>query len=399
MKTAPISLFAQLMSFVSREEFSELESKQSEKKTSNARKYSRWDQFIALIFCHLAGSDSLREIEDGLYGADGKMNHLGACALKRTTLAYQNKTYDYRLFKDLYFRLLKKFESAFGQRLSKRFQAPVYSLDSTTISLCMKLFSWAQYRTRKGGMKLHTIISNDTLLPVVMDMTHAKKADIKMAKSTIEQLPEFSFVVMDRGYNDYGLFEWMTLRGTHFVTRLKETAKTTLPAKKTRDKGETWGDYEIQFQQDIAEKGDAALTYRLVQWFDKEHNRWFEFLTNDFELTPNEVSELYRERWQVELFFKKLKQNLKIKSFIGTSENAVMCQIWTAAICTLLVELISRRAKFSWSFSRLMAFLRLNLMTHKDLNEWIDRPALPLRRLKRRGHIPSSDGEQLTLFG
>lgn len=136
-----------------------------------------------------------------------------------------------------------------------------------------------------------------------------------------------------------------------------------------------------------------------MQWFDNEHNRWFEFLTNDFELTPHEVSELYRERWQVELFFKKLKQNLKIKSFIGTSENAVMCQIWTAAICTLLVELISRRAKFSWSFSRLMAFLRLNLMTHKDLNEWIDRPALPLRRLKRRGNIPSSDGEQLTLFG
>lgn len=396
MKPAPISLFAQIVQFIPQEIVLEILNKYPETTSSNAKRYSRWDQLMALLFCQLGGCDSLREIEDGLYSAIGKLEHLAACPLKRTTLAYLNEKRDYRFFKDLYFQLLRRYESVLGGRIGKRFDKPVYSLDSTTISLCMKLFSWARYRHTKGGIKLHTIINNDTLMPEVVDMTEARVNDFKRAKATIELLPPLSVVVMDRGYNDYGLFYWLSQRGTTFVTRLKDNALITPLMRHERGRGENWGDYGFTFDAEKARKVTHEMEFRLIQWYDKEHDRWFDFITNNFDLQATEVAELYKERWQIELFFKKLKQNLKIKSFIGTTKNAVMSQVWTACICTLLVEVLRRIAEFDWSFSRLMTFLRLNLLTHKPLKEWIHHPDVPFRQRKRK---PSGNSpHQMDLF-
>ena len=164
------------------------------------------------------------------------------------------------------------------------------------------------------------------------------------------------------------------------MTRIKDNAKTTRLKDDVIEEAENYGDYGFRFTQEQAQKVCGDTRFRLVQWHDLENDRWFEFLSNDFDLTAQQIADLYRKRWQIELFFKKLKQNLKIKSFIGTSENAVMTQIWTAAVATLLIEILRRIARYRWSFSRLLKFVRLNLLTYKKLDVWINRPDFRIQK-------------------
>lgn len=372
-QNAPISFFAQILKYLPQDWILEEDKRLSPR--CNARKFTLWDQIVSLLFCHLAGCDSLREIEDGLISAVGKLQHLSAKAMGRTTLAYANEHRPYEMTKRLYFRLLQTYCNLFRGHLDQDFKRPVYALDSTTISVCLSRFQWAYYRRAKGGFKLHTVLDEDIQLPVVMDMTHGKRADVKAAKGAIEAIgaKEIS-VVMDRGYNDYALFMWLTQRGTKFVTRIKDNAKTTKLKDDAIEETQSYGDYGFCFTQEQVKKVCGDTRFRLVQWYDSDNDRWFEFLSNDFDLKAEQIADLYRKRWQIELFFKKLKQNIKIKSFIGTTENAVMNQIWTAAVATLLIEILRRIARYHWSFSRLLKFVRLNLLTHKKLDVWIDRP-------------------------
>ena len=393
MNKATTTLFAQLVGMMPR---SILEGIAAQfYKPGNASKFTVWDQLVALVFCHIGGCDSLREIEDGLYSALGSLNHAGgAQALKRTSLAYANARRDYRIFEQFYFKLLEHYADLFNLRFSSKYDKPVYAIDSTTITLCMKLFPWAKYTSTKGGIKLHTALDLQLALPVVMNMTNAKVHDSKATREIIDSLPPFSVVVMDRGYNDYSLFHELNLRGTTFVTRIKDNAKTSklVPVKEQKDR---WGVYRMEFVSERAKEVCGGEVFHLVQWYDEENDRWFDFLTNDLTLEAEEVAELYRSRWEIELFFKKLKQNLLVKSFIGTNENAVMSQIWTAAIVTLLTEVLRLRSTFEWHYSRLFKFLRLNLLTYKDLAEWIHRPDIP-----DRGPRPKKPpmGVQETLF-
>ena len=378
-QNAPISFFAQLLKCLPQDWILQEDKRISLK--SNALKFSLWDQIVSLLFCHLAGCDSLREIEDGLVSAVGKLQHLSAKAMGRTTLAYANEHRGYESAQKLYFRLLQTYRNLFNGHLDQDYLRPVYALDSTTISVCLSRFQWAHYRRAKGGFKLHTVLDEDIQLPVVVNMTQGKRADVKEAKAVIEALGNNDItVVMDRGYNDYSLFMWLSKRGAKFVTRIKENAKTTRLKDDVIEETETYGDYGFRFTQEQAQKVCGNTRFRLVQWYDSDHDRWFEFLSNDFDLTAQQIANLYRKRWQIELFFKKLKQNLKVKSFIGTSENAVMNQIWTAAVATLLIEILRRIARYHWSFSRLLKFVRLNLLTYKKLNIWINRPDFRLQK-------------------
>ena len=378
-QNAPISFFAQLLKYLPQAWIFDEDKRLSPR--SNACQFTFWDQLVCLLFCHLAGCDSLREIEDGLISAVGKLQHASAKAMGRTTLAYANEHRSYEIAKSLYFRLLQTYAQLFKGHLDQDYLHPVYALDSTTISVCLSRFQWARYRRAKGGFKLHTVLDEDLQLPVVMNMTHGKRADVKEAKAAIEALGSKDItVVMDRGYNDYKLFMWLTQRGTKFVTRIKDNAKTTRLKDDIIEEKDNYGDYGFQFTQEQARKVCGNTRFRLVQWYDSENNRWFDFLSNDFDLTTTQIADLYRKRWQIELFFKKLKQNLKIKSFIGTSENAVMTQIWTAAVATLLIEILRRVARYRWSFSRLLKFVGLNLLTYKKLDVWINRPDFRIQK-------------------
>lgn len=335
------------------------------------------DAFFSLLFHQMSGSTSLRDTVLGMESCrdNGYEQHSGFQIVKRSTLAYVNEHRSYKVYEDIYHALYGLYAPMLGGRLSsKKFGKPVYSVDSTTITLCLSAYKWAHYSHSKGAIKLHTMLNNDSLLPEVIVATDGKVADITAARELMK-FPAGSIIVMDRGYNDYKLFANLTNDNVVFVTRLKDNAVHTNMAKGVRavDADGKWGDYQVQFTAKNA-LATGRVEYRVVQWYDEDSRRWFEFLTNDQNLEPEEIAQLYRDRWQIELFFKKVKQNLKIKDFLGTSYNAVMSQVWCAAIAILLLEVLRLQSEYSWSFSNLVHNLRLNLLSFRLIEDWLNTP-------------------------
>lgn len=379
MKKVTTSLFAQLVHLLPRSKFQNLVTQYKADKGSKG--ITTWDQFIAMLFAQLSAATSLREISSGLYACGGKLEHAGARAISKSTLAYANEHRDYRVFKAFYFVLLeilnKKLHQKNHKRLATRFSKPVYSLDSTLLVLTLSLFNWARYRRAKGGIKVHTLLNNKTLLPEVLVMTEGKVSDIKAARE-IELPTNDCFLIMDRGYCDYEYFLKLEKNGTSFVTRLKDNSKTTDYKKglikECNKPEEKWGDYRVNFvgQQLPEEIKDHKL--RVIEWWDSLTDKWFTFVTNNMELSEREIASLYKDRWEIEKFFKRLKQNLQIKTFVGTSKNAVLVQIWTAAIATLLFEGMRAMSSYHWNYSLLVWYVRLNLMAFKNFTDCLERP-------------------------
>lgn len=253
-----------------------------------------------------------------------------------------------------------------------RFKNKLLTLDSTIISLCLSLFPWAKFRRTKGAVKLHLLLDHDGYLPTYAYISNGKKPDLSIARKV--SLAPGSIVAMDRGYNDYKLFAYWTENKIYFVTRLKDNADymvlDELEVPKNRN---ILADQLILFTRYYAQRDCAHLLRRIVVW-DKENNREIVLLTNHLDFGATTVSAIYKDRWQIELFFKALKQNLKVKTFVGTSENALYIQIWTALIAMLLIKYLQFKSKLAWSLSNLVAFLRWNLFTYRNLWEWIDSP-------------------------
>jgi hypothetical protein len=383
------SLFNQLLQHFPRTEFATLVKEHSAERA--AKGFTCWTQFVAMTFCQLARADSLREICNGLACSEGKLVHLGITnAPNKSTLSYANEHRPAALFEDLFYTALNRFrdEEGMGARKAKfRFKNKLLSLDSTTISLCLDLFPWAKFRRAKGGVKAHVLLDHDDYLPSYVLITEARKSDVRVAQSL--DLNAGSIVAMDRGYNDYALFGKWTERGVFFVTRLKEnaayevveSAMGPLPRKILADE-------LIRFTGPQAIKDCPHLLRRVVVW-DEVNQREIVLLTNLLHFGSTTIAAIYKDRWEIELFFKALKQNLKVKSFVGTSRNALLIQIWTALIAMLLLKWLHHLSKAKWSLSNLASMLRMNLFTYRDLRRWLENPfgTPPL--------IPQS--EQLTL--
>jgi Transposase DDE domain/Domain of unknown function (DUF4372) len=369
-----MSLFNQLLQHFPVLEFAALVKKHKAERA--AKGFSCRTQLVAMLFCQLAHADSLREICNGLACCVGKLVHLGiSVAPNKSTLAYANKHRPAELFEDLFYTALARFrdEKGLGARKRKfRFKNKLLSLDSTTISLCLEMFPWAKFRQAKGGVKAHVLLDHDDYLPSYVLITEARRSDVKMAEGF--PLNPGSIVAMDRGYNDYELFGRWTDRKIYFVTRLKDNAayevqeKGPLPAHRN-----ILADELIQFSGDKARKDCPCLLRRVVVW-DPAGDREIVLLTNLLEFGPTTIAAIYKDRWEIELFFKALKQNLKVKSFVGTSENALRIQIWTALIAILLLKWMHHLSKEKWSLSNLASMLRLNLFTYRDLRAWLDNP-------------------------
>ncbi len=325
-----------------------------------------------MLFCQLAHADSLREICNGLGCCLGKLVHLGiAKAPNKSTLSYANEHRPAKLYEDLFYTALNRFrdEEGLGQRKKKfRFKNKLLSLDSTTISLCLKLFPWAKFRRAKGGVKAHVLLDHDDYLPRYVLITEARRSDVKMADAFT--LNPGSIVAMDRGYNDYGLFFKWTTEEIYFVTRLKENAayKVVEECVVPRDRN-IRSDQLIRLTGVQAQKDCPCLLRRVVIW-DAVNQREIVLLTNLIAFGATTIADIYKDRWEIELFFKALKQNLKLKSFVGTSENALRIQIWTALIAILLLKWLHHLSKAKWSLSNLASMLRLNLFTY--LWRWHD---------------------------
>jgi hypothetical protein len=368
------SLFSQLLHHFPRTEFAHLVAKhQAERR---AKGFTCWTQMVSMLFCHMAHADSLREICGGLACCLGKLRHLGITkAPNKSTLSYANKNRPAALYEELFWTMMQRFRmnGSMGSRKTKfRFKNRLLSLDSTTISLCLNLFPWAQFRRAKGGVKVHVLLDHDDYMPSYALITEAKRHDRTVARRF--NLQPGSIVAFDRAYNDYTLFSQWTVNGIFFVTRQKENAVYEVVEKRIVPKHRSIiSDQIIRLTGSKAEEKCPHLLRRVVV-IDKENNREIVLLTNHLKFGSTTIAAIYKDRWEIEIFFKTLKQHLKVKTFIGTSENALRIQIWTAMIALLLLKYLHHLSKFGWSMSNLATMLRLNLFTYRDLLDWLHDP-------------------------
>jgi hypothetical protein len=365
------SLFSQLITLFNRRQFYHLVIKHNSERY--AKGYNSWDHFIAMLFCQLAQAKSLREICGGLACCLGKLRHLGMSdAPKKSTLSYANAHRAWQMFRDLFYETLEVCKSTVVNKHKFRFKNKLLSLDSSTISLCLSLFPWAKFRRTKGAVKLHLLLDHDGYLPTYAYISEGKRGDVTIARKV--PLAPGSIVAMDRGYNDYKLFAYWTDNGIFFVTRIKENADyTVIEDRAVPKRGNILADQLIQFTGFYAQR-NCSHTLRRVRVWDTVKEREIVLLTNHLDFGATTISAIYKDRWQIELFFKALKQNLKVKTFVGTTENALYIKICTALIAMLLIKYLQFKSRFGWSLSNLVAFLRWNLFTYRDLWKWIDHP-------------------------
>ncbi len=368
------SIFSQLLEQFPRHEFAKLVKKHGAER--NAKGFTCWTQFVSMLFCQVTRTDSLREICNGLACCLGKLAHLGLSkAPNKSTLSYANGHRPAELFEDLFWSTLKRFRSQghLGAKKHKfRFKNKLLSLDSTTISLCLDLFPWAEFRRAKGGVKAHVLLDHADYMPSFVHISKAKMHDSRVL--ALLRLNPGSIVAMDRAYNDYAQFARWCQAGVFFVTRMKENAVYDVVEQREVPKYRNiLSDEIIVLTGSQARKKCPHQLRRIVVW-DEENECEIVLLTNHLDFGATTIADIYKERWQIELFFKALKQNLKVKTFVGTSENALRIQIWTALIALLLLKWLHHLSKAVWSLSNLASMLRLSLFTYRDLREWLDDP-------------------------
>jgi len=371
---AVASLFNQLLQHFPRTEFAALVRKH--KAERGAKGFTCWTQFVSMLFCQLSHAASLRDICNGLSCCLGKLVHLGITrSPKKSTLSYANEKRSASLFEDLFWTALQRFRGAQllgeGQRRF-RFKNKLLSLDSTTMSLCLSLFPWAEFKTLKGGIKTHVLLNHDDYLPHYVLITKAKHPDVKVAHFL--SLTPGSIVVMDLGYIDYELFAKWSKSGIFFVTRLRKDLNWVVSENRSVPQNRNiLEDQIIRLNSQWGRKYCRDLQFRRIV-VDIEGEQPLVFLTNHLQFGATTIASIYKDRWKIEVFFKALKQNLKIKTFVGTSPNAIYIQIWTALIAMLLLKWLHHLSKAKWSLSNLASMLRLNLFTYRDLQAWLDNP-------------------------
>jgi len=369
-----ITLFSQIISKLDRLSFTKLvRAHQTDK---HQKGYTSWTHLVAMLFCQFAKSQSVRDISNGLRSATGNLNHLGIeRAPSKSTISYQNKHRDWRLFRDYYYCLLKSLgQQARFKQVKFRIKSKILLLDSTTISLCLSLFDWAKYKTRKGAVKMHTLLDYDGNLPAYVLVSDGKTPDNKGAYDI--PLLAGSVIVADRFYNDFSLLNIWDSSQVKFVVRHKENLQYCSIKEYELPEGRhqhILKDECIELTGNKSKKIYPGKLRRVVVW-DAENEQTIELITNQFTWTANTIGELYKSRWQIEIFFREVKGLLHIKSFIGTSENAVMIQIWTALITILILKALKAMAAHRWYLSNLVGFIRLNLFVKIDLQQWLDHP-------------------------
>lgn len=369
-----VTLFSQIIGKLDRLKFTKLVKENESDK--HQKGYNSWTHLVSMLFCHFAKSKSVRDISNGLRSATGNLNHLGVNkAPSKSSISYQNKHRSWELFRSYYYHLLGSLgQQAKFKRVKFKIKSKIFLLDSTTISLCLSIFDWAKYKTTKGAVKMHTLLDFDGQLPSYVNITDGKTADNKGAYDI--PLIKASVIVADRFYNDFALLNVWDSNQVFFVIRHKENIRykvikeNELPVKRHQHILKD----EIIELKEKSSKAKYPKRLRRVAIWDDENKQVIELITNQFSWSANTISELYKSRWNVEIFFREIKQLLHIKTFIGTSQNAVMIQIWTALITILILKALKALAKYGWHLSNLVAFIRLNLFVKIDLRLWLDKP-------------------------
>jgi Transposase DDE domain/Domain of unknown function (DUF4372) len=365
------SIFSQLLQFFPRLEFAQ--AVRETRAERHARGFTCWGQFVAMLFCQVARACSLREICGGLATCEGKLRHLGVPqAPNKSTLAYANEHRPWQLYEKVFGILYARCQQA-GPRRRFRFRNRLLSIDGTLIDLCASMFDWAHFQRTKGAAKLHLVLDHDGHLPCYAVITEGKASEVKIARQW--QFAPGTILVFDRGYVDYTWYQRLTNEGVFFVTRLRHDAHYRVlessPVPKHRHilKDEIISLGSQRYRQ--------TARFRRIEVWVEERQEILVLLSNHLRFGPSTIAEIYRQRWQIEVFFRCLKQNLRIKTFVGTSANALRIQIWTALIAMLLLKYLQLRARYGWSLSNLVALLRQQLFVYRDLQAWLDQPFQP----------------------
>jgi len=355
-----------------------------------AKTFSTYDQFLCLAYAQMAGRESLRDIETCLNSHQEKLYHIGFRGdVSRATLADANERRDWRIFQDFGHVLIGMAQRYYqSDAIAVELSQPLYAFDSTTIDLCLSLFPWADFRKTKAAVKMHTLIDLRGPIPIWVAITTGKVHDVKM----LDQLPieKDAFYAMDKGYVDFARLYAIHQQGAFFVVRAKDNLKCKRLYSNPKDKDTGVRADQIITLVTLKSKKGYPEKLRRVSFVDKERNKRLVFLTNNFDIPAETVAAVYKQRWQVELFFKWIKQHLRIKSFIGTSVNAVKSQIWVALCIYLLVAITKKKLDIQCSLYTFLQILEVNLFEKKPIS------SLVAEALKRKPDV--SDCNQLKLF-
>lgn len=363
------SIMNQLLQIFPRHEF-QMEVNRT-KAEFHARGFASWDQFVAMLFCQLGDAQSLREIEGGLASCGGRLEQWGVIKPpNRSTLAYANRHRPWQLYENVFYRALDRCRSELGNKTRFRFKNPLLSIDSSVVTLCSEMFPWASWSRQKGAVKLHLTLNHAGYLPEALVITTGTYSELTIARR--QQYAKGTILVMDRGFLHFGWFRRLDQNGVYFVTRIKSDTRYEVVEHRSVSAKNILSDDLVRMTSRRSRKRYPKLM-RLITLETDEGER-LEFLTNHMGLSAATIADIYKDRWQIEVFFKLIKQNLRIKSFIGSSANAVWTQIWAAMIAMLMIKFLQLKSKAAWSFSNLTYFLRMNLLVYRDLWEWLDDP-------------------------
>lgn len=337
----------------------------------HARGFSSWNHFVAMLFGQLSGQDSLRGIEAGLATQGANLYHAGIKPIHRSTLAYANKHRSHELFKKTFFWMLSKCE-ALAPKHKFRFKNPLYSLDATVIDLCLSLYNWAKFRTTKGAVKLHMKLNHSGYLPAFAVIATGEVHETQVAPSI--PLERGDVAIFDRGYTDFKWYKTLDDKGVYFVTRMKKNAYYQIAARNDTSRHKNIYSDQIIRLKGFYSKQKFPDRLRRIRSKDPETGKIIVILTNNFTWSDATIAQIYKERWQIELFFKCIKQQLKVKSFVGTSKNALLSQLWVALITYLLLSYLKFKSKFAWSLYTLCSILPTNLFSRRNLWDWLNAP-------------------------
>lgn len=358
------TILSQILKLLPRHEFETLAKQHHSGRAF--RKTSRWSQFVCMTMAQLSGRISLRDIVDNLSAQAHRLYHLGSAKPSRSTLARVNEDKPYTLYEALFGKMLSRCQGVVPGH-NFRFKSPLYSLDASTIDLCLSVFPWADFRTTKGAIKLHVGLNHRGLLPEFVTITEGKTHDVMVGRTL--EFPKGSIVAVDRGYNDYAWYKQLNDKGIFFVTRLKSNAKIRVVERRcVANQKDVTSDQTIEFTG-VQTKNKCPIRLRRIGFWDPETGQRYVFLTNNFKLSARTIADIYKSRWQVELFFKWIKQNLKIKAFVGTSKNAVLTQIWIAMCVYLMLAYLKFQSKVDRSMQQILRLLQMNLFEKRDLTE------------------------------
>jgi len=367
----------QLLSLVPRHDFDSLVKRfEGDRYT---KKFTAWSQFSVLLFGQAGGKTSLRDIQNALTVQSNHFYHLGLPkTIARTTIAEANARIDWRIYQELFYTLQRRCQTL-APRHKFKFKNPLFSIDSTTIELCLGAFPWSRYSKQRGAIKMHYGLDHAGHIPVFLTVTGAARSDVAVASRHWPIIPD-SINCLDRGYIDFAWFRRINDEGAFFVVRpranmlYKVAGQHDLPRNKA-----VLADLKIEMvERHTRQKYSGPL--RLISYYDAEGDRCFQFMTNNFKLAAFTIAEIYKARWQIEAFFKWIKQNLKIKSFLGTSPNAVLTQVWVAMCYVLLLAYIKFQAKCSHSLFYLHRVVGQTILARLSL---LDLMHLNARRLER----------------